>query len=98
VTEIEDRKVPSAIPQLLHDKLYSAQQDHLASLDGLRGAVCDYVDELRERGVSYDDTVRAVRNLVAQLDGKIPHSADASKQNGHLVENMLRWCKERWQH
>jgi hypothetical protein len=98
VTEIEDRKSPAAIPQHLRDRLHNAQQDHLASFDHLRVAVCGYVDDLRERGVSYDDTLIAVRNLVGQLDGKTPYSAASDKHNGQIVESMLLWCKEHWKH
>ena len=97
MTEIEDFKTPHAIPQHLSDKLHLAQQDHLASFDHLRGSVCGYVDELRDRGVSYDDTLLAVRNLVAQLDGNVLHSAATKKHNGRIVESMLQWCKEHWQ-
>jgi hypothetical protein len=98
VTEIEDRKSPATIPQHLRDKLHKAQQDHLASFDHLRDAVCSYVDDLRGRGVSYDDTLVAVGSLVGQLDGRVPHSTASRKHNGHIVESMLLWCKEHWKH
>lgn len=98
MTEIKDRKSPPAIPRHLRDKLHLAQQDHLASFDHLRESVCVYVDDLRERGASYDDTLIAVRSLVGHVDGKVPHSAASQKHNGRIVESMLQWCKEHWKH
>jgi hypothetical protein len=97
----EDRKSslspPSAVPQQLRDALHLAQQNHLASVDTLRSAVCDYVDEMRESGIPYDDVVRAVQNLVGQHYRTAQRSPDVRKENAQMVQTMIQWCKDHWE-
>ena len=91
----EVRKTAAPVPHKLRNLLLVAQRNHVASLDSLRGAVCDYVDQLRGTDVPYDDIVRTVQKLVRGIGGKTPQTAEAAKQNTRLVETMVQWCKER---
>jgi len=93
-TPEDDRTLP--IPQHLRDSLRAAQRDHFVSMDALRVAVCNYVDELRRSGVAYDGIVRAVKNLMEQAARSAAGSADAAKENRHLVETMIGWCDDHW--
>ena len=93
-TPEDEKTLP--LPQHLRDSLRAAQQDHFVSMDALRAAVCNYVDDLRRSGVAYDGIVRAVKNLMEQAARSASDSADAAKENRHLVETMIGWCDEHW--
>jgi hypothetical protein len=93
----KDPPTPGPMPQHLRDKVFSAEQDHRASLDALRAAVCDYVDELRGRGMAFDDVVHAVRSMMAELHRQTPHSPNATKYDARIVDTMIQWCGERSQ-
>ena len=60
---------PPGIPRLLREKLEATQLRHQASVDALHGAVCEYTDDLRARGVSYENVILALRKLMADHDG-----------------------------
>ena len=96
MTETPEDLQTLAIPKHLRDSLRASQRDHFVSVDALRVAVCRYVDELRRSGVAYDGIVRAVKNLMEQAVRSDSGSADAAKENRHLVDTMIGWCEDHW--
>jgi hypothetical protein len=51
----------------LRHALVSADAAHRASLDVLRDAICEYVEDLRDQGVSVDDIAGAIRRRVVDF-------------------------------
>lgn len=94
----EDRGNESPIPQYLRDALQGAQHNHQRSLETLRVAMCEYVDDLREKGISFKDVMKEVHVVIAELDGKLlPRSPSAAQMNDRTVDMIVRWCTDHWE-
>lgn len=90
VSPSEEVNLP--VPQPLRDAVRAAQQNHAASLDRLRVAVCAHVDELRERDVPHELIVSTIRRAVLEMDG---HDAAGGARTAETLDRMIEWCDER---
>jgi hypothetical protein len=75
----------------LHQALISADAMHRASLDVLRDAICEYVDDLRGRGVASPEIASAIRRRVTDLGSAGGVDAVALRLEG-IVDEMVASC------
>jgi hypothetical protein len=75
----------------LREALNGADAAHRASLDVLRDAICEYVEDLRARGASTKDIASAIRHRVGELRSTGTVTTDRVLMDG-LVDEMVRSC------
>ena len=67
-----------------------------ADADRLREAACEYVRELRERDVSPESAVVAVKDILRRaIMGHTP-TQDSRRAAESLVERVVTWCIEEY--
>ncbi|HJR65522.1 MAG TPA: hypothetical protein VJ802_03775 [Gemmatimonadaceae bacterium] len=81
------------ISPALRQALRSADAQHRASLEALRDAVCEYVDDLRDRGVASGDIAAAIRQRVTDLRSSGEMTGPGILADG-LVDEMVNSCLE----
>ena len=77
----------------LHHALISADAQHRASLDVLRDAICEYVDDLRGQGVPTHNIAGAILRRVAELRSSGVTATLAARVDG-IVDEMVASCLE----
>ena len=67
-----------------------------ADFERLRLAACDFVRELRVRGLSPEATVVAVKDVLRRdISGQTP-THDSRREADALVERVVTWCIEEY--
>jgi len=56
--------------------------------EDLQGAVCTYVNDMKNAGESGDAVVKAAQNLVAEIGNRFP----ASGRTQDILSDMVTWC------
>src|SRR5687768_8664993 len=77
----------------LHHALISADAQHRASLEVLRDAICEYVEDLRGRGVPLHDIASVIRYRVTNLQSSGDLDGPGTLVHG-LVDEMVESCLE----
>jgi hypothetical protein len=77
----------------LRQALLSANGEHRASLEVLRDAICEYVEDLRDRGVATQDIASAIRHRVIDLRASGDMAAPPVLVDG-IVDEMVASCLE----
>jgi hypothetical protein len=84
----------------LQRRLEAANHEHRLSLDALRDAVYEYLDDLRAVGLNRDQALESVRSFVAAaMDGDGDGKRSAKTGAGpdvRLITLITDWCVERW--
>ena len=73
--------------------LISADAQHRASLEILRDAICEYVEDLQGRGVESDEIANAIRHRVGDLRSSGDLVGRGLMVDG-LVDAMVASCLE----
>lgn len=77
----------------LHQAFLGANAAHRASLDVLRDAICEYVEDLRDQGIPSPDIATALRHRVAELQSSGGITTLGVKAHG-IVDALLASCLE----
>ena len=77
----------------LRQALMSADGQHRASLEILRDAICEYVEDLQGRGVNSDEIANAIRHRVGVLRSSGDLVSTGLVLDG-LVDEMVASCLE----
>jgi hypothetical protein len=75
----------------LRAALHGAHASHRATLDVLRDAICEYVEDLRDRGASPKDIASAIRHRVGELRASGTVTTNRVLMDG-LVDEMVQSC------
>ena len=75
----------------LRQALIAADAKHSTSLDVLRLAICNYVEDLRARGVPTHDITSAIRRRVTTLQSSGSAVATGSLMDG-IIDEMVASC------
>jgi hypothetical protein len=75
----------------LRQAFVTADAAHRASLDVLRDAICEYVDDLREQGVPHPQIAVALRRRAADLQQSAGTVRLGPHTNG-IVDEMVESC------
>lgn len=78
---------------VLRHALTSADAKHRASLDVLRTAICEYVEDLQHQGRHAGDVATAIRRRIADLRSADEAAGGGGKVDG-LVDDMIASCLE----
>ena len=81
------------ISPALRQALRSADAQHRASLEALRDAICEYVDDLRDRGVESREIVTAIHHRVTDLRSSGAITGPGILVDG-IVDEMVNSCLE----
>lgn len=77
----------------LHYALISADAQHRASLDVLREAICEYVEDLREQGMPRHEVANAIRRRVTEMRSSGVTAPLAARVDG-IVDELVASCLE----
>jgi hypothetical protein len=77
----------------LHQAFIGANAAHRASLDVLRDAICEYVEDLRDQGVPSPDIATALRHRVAELQSSGGITSLGVRTHG-IVDALVASCLE----
>jgi hypothetical protein len=69
----------------------SADAKHRASLEVLRTAICEYVEDLQDQGMHVRDVATAIRRRIGELRSSSAANPDTIKLDG-VVDEMVAAC------
>lgn len=81
-------------PARMGDALRAARSGRYVSLDVLRGAVCDYIDELIALGMGDDEILRQVTRAFQEAGPEAPLDPESAWTH-EFVDELISWCRER---
>jgi hypothetical protein len=79
------------ISPALRQALTLADAEHRASLDVLRDAICEYVEDLREQGVPAHEITGVIQGRIVELRSSSESNHAGPRMDG-IVDEMVMSC------
>ena len=84
------------VPEGLRRALRAAGATRDYGSPTLHREVCDYVRDLRDRGLPPESVVIAVKSAVHGATGPSPRATERGRRSAELLDRVVRWCIEEY--